>query len=91
MAGMSDFSLDQNYPNPFNPRTAIQFRLPERAFVNLQVFNAAGQAVATLVSAQLGAGTHRVDWVASRMPSGMYLCRLQAGKFTQSRKMILVK
>ena len=90
------FELGQNYPNPFNPTTKITFKLPEAATVNLTVYDVAGREVATLVREPMEAGTFEVEWNgrdnAGRMlPSGMYLYRLNAGTFTDSQTMVLLK
>ncbi|MFO8029944.1 MAG: DUF4623 domain-containing protein [Cyclonatronaceae bacterium] len=85
------YSLDQNYPNPFNPTTTIRFTIPESQDVRLDVYNVLGQRVATLVNTQMNAGTHTVPFDATRLASGMYIYRLQAGEFVQQRKMMLVK
>ena len=84
-------ALSQNYPNPFNPNTTIQFSLAGRAVVTLSVFNALGEEIATLLSQELGAGTHSTNWNATAIPSGIYFYRLQAGDFTQTRKLILLR
>ncbi|MFH2054851.1 MAG: PKD domain-containing protein, partial [bacterium] len=86
-----EISLTQNYPNPFNPTTVIAFTLPEAVHVRLEVFNLLGQRVETLINRDLPAGAHEVSWNALGMPSGTYLYRLDAGEFTQTRKMLLIK
>lgn len=85
------FALAQNYPNPFNPATAISFTLPASVKVKLEVFNAIGQKVATLVNSKLPAGSHTATWNAAHMPSGIYFYKLEAGSFSQTRKMVLAK
>jgi hypothetical protein len=85
------FTLYQNYPNPFNPSTNIQFALPRGAFTILKVYNMLGQEVVTLHSGDLGPGTYEVPWNARGLPSGSYVCRLQAGSFVETRKLMLTK
>jgi hypothetical protein len=85
------FSLEQNYPNPFNPSTTISYQLPMTSNVELSIYNLLGQKVALLVSQRQAAGTYRIDWNAGDLPSGVYLYRLQAGSFSQMRKMALIK
>jgi hypothetical protein len=85
------FALDQNYPNPFNPQTTIEFSLPVAGAVRLDVFNVLGQQVRTLVDEQMEAGEHSVQFDASRMPSGVYFYRIQAGAETRTRQMTLLK
>ncbi|REL24161.1 T9SS C-terminal target domain-containing protein [Rhodohalobacter sp. SW132] len=84
-------SLKQNYPNPFNPSTRIQFRLNESSDVRLDVFNVAGQRVATLVDGMMSAGSHEQTFNASGLSSGVYFYRLQTPKESLTRQMILVK
>ncbi len=86
-----EFTLSQNYPNPFNPTTAISFDLAEGSQVRLEVYNPTGQKVATLVNGWMEAGSHTVNFDGSGFSSGVYLCRLQAGKVVALRKMILLK
>jgi PKD repeat protein len=83
--------LAQNYPNPFNPRTTISFALEEEADVTLEIFDAAGRLVATLLEESKGIGRHAVEFDASRLSSGVYFYRLRAGDFVQQRKMVLLK
>lgn len=85
------FSLSQNYPNPFNPATHIEFSLPQSVPTQLSVYNQLGQEVTTLVSSTLPAGRHTVEFNGSRLPSGFYFYRLNAGSFSETRKMILMK
>jgi hypothetical protein len=86
-----DFVLHQNYPNPFNPSTAISHQLPVTSHVDVRVYDVLGREVAVLVSEEMSAGTHSATWNAANMPSGVYFARLQAGNFTQTRRLLLVK
>ncbi len=85
------FVLTQNYPNPFNPSTNIRYELPETAEVRLEVFNLLGERVATLVDTRQEAGRHQVSFDAGSLSSGVYLYRLQAGDFVQTRKLTLIR
>ena len=85
------FSLSQNYPNPFNPSTTIKFALPQATKVSLRIYDAVGREVATLVNKEMNAGVHSVKWNASKMASGVYFYRLQAGSFVQTKKLMLLK
>ena len=85
------FSLSQNHPNPFNPTTTINYDIPARSYVTLVVYDILGRRVETLVNGEKQPGHYEATFGASRLPSGVYLYRLQAGSFTSVRKMILVK
>jgi hypothetical protein len=87
----ADYSLSQNYPNPFNPSTTIRYGLPSRSHVTLAVFNTLGQRVTTLVQGEQEAGYHEVKFDASELASGVYLYRVQAGEFVQTRKLLLLQ
>jgi aminopeptidase N len=86
-----EFSLSQNYPNPFNPTTVIRYGLPHAARVSVAVFNVLGQQVATVEEGMREAGYHDVKFDGSNLASGVYLYRLQAGEFVQTRKFVLMK
>ena len=85
------FSLSQNYPNPFNPSTTIRFALPKSGRIELKVYNALGQEVATLVNEDKAAGTYSLQWNAGELASGVYFYRLKAGEYTDTRKLLLLK
>lgn len=87
----TEYTLAQNFPNPFNPATEIQFALPVTSAVSLVVFNSLGQEITTLVDETLSAGVYRSTFDASALPSGLYFYRLDAGSFTEIRKMMLLK
>jgi photosystem II stability/assembly factor-like uncharacterized protein len=85
------YELSQNYPNPFNPTTTIKFNLPEAGNVKLTLFNILGQELKTLVNEFKESGVHTINFDASDLNSGMYIYKLEAGSFVQTRKMTLVK
>lgn len=86
-----EFRLYNNYPNPFNPSTTIKFDLPKNAFTMLIVYDAAGREVKTLVNENLSAGTYSYSFNAEGLSSGIYFYRIEAGEFSNIKKMILVK
>ena len=83
--------LKQNYPNPFNPATTIEFHLAKSGTVTLEIYGPNGQRLTTLVNGYRNAGQHTVTWDASRYAGGVYVCKITAGDFTESRKMMFVK
>ncbi|MCX6142446.1 MAG: T9SS type A sorting domain-containing protein [Ignavibacteriales bacterium] len=84
-------SLEQNYPNPFNPATNFEFRLSNFGFVTLRIFDVLGRGVATLVNEMRPAGVYTIPWDASSFPSGVYFCRLQTERWTETKKLVLAK
>ena len=84
-------TLSNVYPNPFNPKTVIEYSLSKSDEVSLIVYNLQGEEVTRLVNGGQNAGSHKVTWDASGMASGVYLYRLRAGEFVQTRKMVLLK
>jgi len=87
----TEFVLQQNYPNPFNPTTLIRFGLPQDAEVKLEIFNLAGQHVATLLNAHKAAGYHEVLFEAAHLPSGNYFTVLRADEAKLVRRIVLMK
>jgi hypothetical protein len=85
------YKLYQNYPNPFNPVTMIRYSLPERSNVSLKIFNPLGEEIELLVDESKEAGSYEAVWSAEGLPSGIYLYGLQAGKFVETKKMVLMK
>ncbi len=90
------FELSQNFPNPFNPVTMIEYSLPARSHVTIEVINILGQRVRTLVNESKSAGTHHIEWDATDdagkpLSTGLYLYRFQAGEHVETRKMLLLK
>jgi hypothetical protein len=88
---VKDYALYQNYPNPFNPTTTIYFALPSKSFVTLKVFDILGREVSTIVSEEMSTGNYTREWNAANRSSGIYFYRLQAGSFTETKKLILLK
>jgi hypothetical protein len=87
----TSFALDQNYPNPFNPTTTIRFKVPSSTFVSLKVYDILGREVATLVDGMQQAGSHEVRFHADNLSSEVYFCRMNAGEFTATTKLLLAK
>ena len=87
----TSYELYPNYPNPFNPLTKITYSLPKTSKVNLSIYNILGQRVATLVDGKQRAGIRSLRWDAQGLGSGIYFCRLKAGGYTKTIKMVLLK
>ena len=90
------FALEQNFPNPFNPVTTLRYDLPENSYVNVTVYDMLGRQVRTLVNTTQDAGFRSVIWNATNdygkpVSAGIYLYQIQAGKFVQTKKMVLLK
>ena len=87
----SEFRLFQNYPNPFNPSTTIRYAVPQAGPVLLNVYNLSGQVVGTLAKEVKEAGEYSATWNGQKVSGGIYFCRLQAGRFVDVKKMVLIK
>jgi Secretion system C-terminal sorting domain len=85
------FRLDQNYPNPFNPTTTINYQLPTNSHVTLKVYDVLGREVATLVNESKNGGSYSVTFDGSKLASGVYFYRLEAGKVNDVKKLMLIK
>ncbi len=85
------FELSQNFPNPFNPSTIIRFQLSNAATVSLKIFDVLGRELQTLIEQKLMPGNYSASWDGTRFASGVYFCRLQAGDFVQTKKLLLLK
>ena len=83
--------LSQNYPNPFNPSTTITYELPTLSHVTVKMYNILGEAIETLVNREQDPGEYVLQWNAARLPSGVYFYRLQAGSFSDTKKLLLLR
>ena len=90
-AAASKFALAQNYPNPFNPSTVISYSIPKASNVTLKVYDVLGNEVATLVNQFQNANSYKVNFNAASLASGVYIYKIEAGNFTMSKKMLLLK
>ena len=91
MNGVKKFELSQNYPNPFNPTTKISWQSPVSSWQTLKVYDMLGNEIATLVNEFRPAGSCEIEFDASKLSSGMYIYKLTVGKFTSSKKLVLIK
>ena len=85
------YELSQNYPNPFNPTTTISYDLPKMTQVTLKIFDMLGREVATLINEQKQPGSYQVAFDGSRLASGVYFYRMEAGSFVQTKKLVVLK
>ena len=85
------FKLEQNYPNPFNPSTTIKYSIPKEGVTKLHVYDVLGNEVKTLVNRYQSAGYYEVEFNVDNLPSGIYFYRIISGKFSDTKKMILLK
>lgn len=88
---IGSFGLAQNYPNPFNPSTRIEYQLPRKELVILKVYDVLGREVAAIVNQVQSSGAHSVEFATAGLSSGVYFYRLEAGKYVEQRKMLLLK
>ena len=88
---MLTYKLYSNYPNPFNPSTKIKYSVAEKTFVSLKIYDVAGSEVASIINREQAAGDYEIDFNAGSLTSGVYLYKLQTGKFVETKKMILMK
>ncbi len=88
---LNGFKLHQNYPNPFNPSTSIQYAIGSTQYVSLKVYDVLGNEITTLVNGEQDSGSHSINFDAAQISSGIYFYRLNAGKFSETKSMILIK
>jgi hypothetical protein len=95
----NEFKLEQNYPNPFNPTTKIRFQIPllrgvsegRGVLSSIKIYNSLGMEITSLFNQQLSPGTYEIEWNSRNNPSGVYLCKLNSGNFTETKRMVLIK
>lgn len=85
------FELSQNYPNPFNPSTIIRYQLPMASHISLKVYDVLGNEVAKLVNEEKPAGNYKITFDSKGLSSGVYLYKIQAENFVETKKMLLLK
>ena len=87
----AEYKLFQNYPNPFNPSTNIRYQVSNNGFVTLKIYDVLGKEISTLVNEKHVAGTYEVAFNATQYPSGVYFYKLTTDRYTDTKKMILLK
>ena len=90
-SALFEYALEQNSPNPFNPTTIIKYSIPKTSLIKLTIFDLLGREIHILVNEEKSAGDYEIEFNASNLPSGVYFYRLQAGDFTETKKMLLLK
>jgi len=85
------FKLYNNYPNPFNPKTTIKYDIPKNSNVRIMIYDVLGKEVETIVNEKKTAGSYEIQWDASKYASGTYFYRIEAGDFTETKKLVLLK
>jgi len=85
------FNLQQNYPNPFNPKTKIEFDIAETVKTKLEIYSVGGKLICELVNGTLDAGSYSAEWDAQNVSSGLYFYRLDAGQYSETKKLVIVK
>ena len=88
---INSFYLSQNYPNPFNPSTKIKYSIAHSSFVTLKVYDLLGRGIAIIVNEEKAAGNYEINFNANKLSSGVYFYRIQAGSFTDTKKLILLR
>jgi Secretion system C-terminal sorting domain len=87
----TEYILSQNWPNPFNPSTNIKYSVPQLLNVQIKVYDVLGNEIETLLNEEKPIGNYEITWYAENLPSGVYFFRMQAGLFTETKKMMLMK
>lgn len=88
---VNEYNLYQNYPNPFNPTTIIKYYIPKNSFVNIDIYNCAGDKIEELVNSKQNSGYHQITWNTKDLPSGIYIYKIQSGDFMDYKKCMLIK
>ncbi|MHA1989162.1 MAG: T9SS type A sorting domain-containing protein, partial [Promethearchaeota archaeon] len=90
-SAINSFTLSHNYPNPFNPSTKIKYQIPKLSYVILKVYDVLGNEITILVNEDKSIGSYEEEFDGSGLPSGVYIYKLQAGSFVETKKMVLMK
>jgi hypothetical protein len=88
---LTNYKIYQNYPNPFNPTTIIKYELPKTSHVVIKIYNSIGEEITTLINKTQPVGSYSVNFNAKSLSSGVYFCRIVAGDWVSTNKMLLIK